>query len=155
MIDKNTTSLESGEPDFRLGAHMNLRRATRVVSRAYNAALKPSGLRATQFTILAVLARRDALPVTRLVEILVVDRTTLTRNLKPLVARGWLEIGREDDERVRPVAITDAGRQRVAAATPLWREAQRRVAGDIGETRLTGMIDDLNALVAALRRPGP
>lgn len=133
----------------------NFRKASRALTQFYDAALEPSGLRVTQVSLLVGLHLSGGATMSRLACDLAIDRTTLTRNLKPLVARGWLEIGREDDERVRPVAITDAGRQRVAAATPLWREAQRRVAGDIGETRLTGMIDDLNALVAALRRPGP
>ena len=113
--------------------------------------MKPSGLKATQFTLLAVLAGRGDLPLTKLSEILVMDRTTLTRNLKPLLAKGWLEIGREKDERIRLISITDAGRSIVAEATPLWREAQTRVTKKLGEIRLTGMIGDLNALVDAVR----
>ena len=139
------------QPDIRICAHANLRKAMRVVSQAYDAALKPSGLKATQFTLLAVLAGRGDLPLTKLSEILVMDRTTLTRNLKPLLAKGWLEIGREKDERIRLISITDAGRSIVAEATPLWREAQTRVTEKLGEIRLTGMIGDLNALVDAVR----
>ena len=123
----------------------------RVVSQAYDAALKPSGLRATQFTLLAVLARLGEMPLTKLSKILVLDRTTLTRNLKPLQAQGWLEVGREKDERIRLISITEAGRRIVAEATPLWRDAQTRVTEALGEIRLTGMLDDLNALVEAVR----
>ena len=139
------------QPDIRICAHANLRKAMRVVSQVYDAALKPSGLRATQFTLLAVLAGQGDLPMTKLSEVLVLDRTTLTRNLQPLLAKGWLEIGREKDERIRLIAITDPGRSIVAEATPLWREAQIRVTKELGEMRLTGMIDDLNALVDAVR----
>jgi DNA-binding MarR family transcriptional regulator len=123
----------------------------RVVSQAYDAALRPSGLRATQFTLLAVLAHKGKIPLTKLSEILVMDRTTLTRNLKPLLAKGWLEIGREKDERIRLISITGPGRTILAGATPLWREAQARVTVELGQMRLTGLIDDLNALVGAIR----
>ena len=151
MVDKQTLPAVTGAPDIGLCAHANLRKATRVVSQAYDATLKPSGLRATQFTVLAVLARRGAVAMTKLAEILVMDRTTLTRNLKPLRAKGWLDIGREEDDRVRLVSITDAGREVVAQATPLWRDAQNRVTREFGDGRLSGMIDDLTALVEAVR----
>jgi DNA-binding MarR family transcriptional regulator len=123
----------------------------RVISQVYDAALRPSGLRATQFTLLAVLSSQGELPLTKLAEILVLDRTTLTRNLKPLLAQGLLEIGREKDERIRLISITDAGRSLVAEAVPLWCEAQARVTGGLGEARLSGLIGDLNALVEAIR----
>ena len=143
---------EPPQPDIRLCAHANLRQAMRVVAQAYDAALRPSGLKATQFTLLAVLARRGGMALTKLSEILVMDRTTLTRNLKPLQAKGWIEIGREKDERIRLIAITDAGRAIVARATPLWRDAQTRVTERFGEIRLSAMIGDLNALVETVRR---
>ena len=146
------TETEPIQPDIGLCAHANLRKAMRVVAQAYDAALRPSGLKATQFTLLAVLAHRGDMALTRLSRILVMDRTTLTRNLKPLQAKGWLEIGREKDERIRLIAITDAGRAIVARATPLWRDAQNRVTEGFGETRLSTMIGDLNALVETVRR---
>lgn len=124
----------------------------RVVSQHYDRALKPAGLRATQFTLLAVLAGKGPLPLTRLAEALVLDRTTLTRNLAPLVARGLVEDGTEDDERVRLVAVTEAGRALVAEATPLWREAQGQVARLLGDDRLAVLLGDLGTLVAALRK---
>jgi DNA-binding MarR family transcriptional regulator len=151
MTNTNPTLPQGGKPDISVCAHANLRKAMRVVSQAYDAALRPSGLRATQFTLLAVLAGRGELPLTKLSEILVMDRTTLTRNLKPLLAQGWLEIGREKDERIRLISITDDGRRIVAEATPLWQVAQNRVTEGIGDIRLSGVIDDLNALVDAVR----
>lgn len=151
MPDKEKFPLATGEPDIGLCAHANLRKAMRVVSQAYDATLKPSGLRTTQFTLLAVLAGRGAVAMTKLADILVMDRTTLTRNLKPLTAKGWLDIGRDGDDRVRLVSITKAGRKAVTGATPLWRDAQNRVAREFGEARLSGMIGDLTALVEAVR----
>ena len=118
----------------------------RVVSQSYDAALKPAGLKATQFTLLAVIAGRGPMPMTRLAEILVMDRTTLTRNLKPLVAKGWAEIGRERDERVRLISATEAGKAVVAEAAPLWRQAQARVEHRLGAERLSELLDGLRTL---------
>lgn len=123
----------------------------RVVSQAYDAALKPAGLKATQFTLLAVLAGRGPMPLTRLAEVLVMDRTTLTRNLKPLEAKGWVETGRERDERVRLIGATEAGRAVVAQATPLWAAAQAKVTAALGPDRLAGLLDGLSQLTEAAR----
>lgn len=91
------------------------------------------------------------MPLTRLAQLLVMDRTTLTRNLKPLVKKGWLSIGRDKDERVRLISITEMGRSIVVEATPLWRNAQASVAEDFGEPRMVGMVDDLAALAEVVR----
>ena len=139
------------DPGYGLCAHANMRQATRVLSQLYDAALKPSGVKATQFTILAVLDNRGELPLTKLAESLVMDRTTLTRNLQPLVKKGWLTIAREKDERVRLVSLTDAGRALLTEATPLWRDVQTRIVQETGADKLTGLIADLNQLVEAVR----
>ncbi len=128
-------------------AHANLRRAMRVTSQFYDAALKPCGLRATQFTLLAVVERKGEMPLTKLAEALVMDRTTLTRNLQPLIKKGWLSIGRETDERVRLVSISPEGKGIVSEAMPYWRQAQNQVIAGLGERRTPGMINDLRTLV--------
>jgi DNA-binding MarR family transcriptional regulator len=151
MKTTNPTQPPPAKPDIGLCAHANLRKAMRVVSQAYDAALRPCRLKATQFTLLAVLAGRGEMPLTKLSDILVMDRTTLSRNLKPLLAQGFLEIGREKDERIRLVSITQSGRDIVDRGAPLWRDAQSRVVDGLGEARLAGMINDLNALVEAVR----
>ena len=135
------------EPDIKLCAHANLRQATRVISQLYDATLKPVGVKATQFTMLAVLANHGELPLTKLAEILVIDRTTLTRNLQPLVKKGWLKIGREDDERVKLISITSEGQSMVREATPYWQRAQELVQTTIGAEKLPEVISDLNTLV--------
>lgn len=151
MTKAEHNSKFTGDPDLTVCAHANLRKAMRVASQAYDAALKPCGLKATQFTLLAVLSGREEVPLTRLADTLVMDRTTLTRNLQPLIRKGWISIGREEDERVRLVSLTVAGRAVVTEAIPLWREAQRRVTAAMGEARVAGMIDDLSALVEAVQ----
>ena len=147
QLQEIMTKRRSDSLDLSTCAHANHRKAMRAVSQRYDAVLKPVGLRATQFTLLAVLERRGELPLTKLADILVMDRTALTRNLKPLAAHGWLEIGRDRDERVRLVTITKRGCEVLAEAIPLWQVAQGRIIDGIGKKRLDGMVEDLNRLV--------
>lgn len=103
----------------------NLRRASRAVSQAYDGFLQPSGLKTTQYSLLGHLLALGPLSMTQLAERLGLDRTTLTRNLRPLERRGLVAVGPGGDRRSRSVAVTEAGRQAFAAAKPLWAEAQR------------------------------
>ena len=100
------------------------RREARRITHAYDGALRPSGLRATQFTMLTVLILAGPMTVGRLAEKLAADRTTLTRNLKPLEKRGLVRTESAGDRRVRLVSISAAGLRAAKAALPLWRRAQ-------------------------------
>lgn len=126
----------------------NLRRTMRATNRLYNAALKPVDLKATQFTLLAVIASQKSTPITKLSEALEMDRTTLTRNLAPLIKKGWVELGKESDERIRPVAITQSGLDLLQQAVPLWRNAQGKVTAALG----TSGIENANAALTAIRK---
>jgi DNA-binding MarR family transcriptional regulator len=123
----------------------NLRRAARAVTQMYDAMLRPVGLRATQLPLLVVLQLRDSLPMTRLAETMLMDRTTLTRNLRPLERLGLIRIVPGKDLRVREVRITARGREVVATALPLWERAQARVARGLGARRLRRLLADLTA----------
>ena len=98
----------------------NLRKAARVVTQRYEAALQPTGLKVTQFTVLATLTKRGDLPLTHLAEALVLDRTTLTRNLKPLAGQGLITIENEWDQRVRRIKLTAKGSKAFKDALPHW-----------------------------------
>ena len=99
----------------------NLRKAARVVTQTYDAALQSTGLKATQFTLLATLAKRGELPHTKLAEALVMDRTTLTRNLKPLVEQGCINVRHDEDQRVRRISLTGAGLSRSRIGVVSWK----------------------------------
>jgi DNA-binding MarR family transcriptional regulator len=102
-----------------------LRKATRRVSQLYDSALEPCGLRTTQRAILNHIARTGTPPVGELAEALVMDRGALTHNLKPLERDGLVEIRIDpDDRRNRLVALTAAGRAKLAESEPLWKRAQ-------------------------------
>jgi DNA-binding transcriptional ArsR family regulator len=90
-------------------ACFNLRRAARAVTQLYDHTLAPSGLRATQVTLLVALAKAGPVPFTRLASALGMDRTTLTRNLAPLERDGFVTQSPGADRRVKLVRITDAG----------------------------------------------
>lgn len=109
-----------------------LRRTARRVTQIYDEALRPSGLRLTQYSVLANVERAEGPTVTELAELLEMDRTTLTRNLKPLAKAGLLRIAPGPDQRSRAVEITPDGEAAVARARPLWQEAERRFRRTLG-----------------------
>jgi DNA-binding MarR family transcriptional regulator len=109
-----------------------VRRAARAITQHYDRLLKPTGLRATQLSLLVVLALEGPLPLSRAAALLGTERTTLTRNLKLLVARGLVRELESDDRRVRMLALTRQGITQARAAVPRWREAQRSIAARLG-----------------------
>ncbi|HSF96981.1 MAG TPA: MarR family transcriptional regulator [Thermohalobaculum sp.] len=129
-------------------ACFNLRRAARQATQAFDRALRPAGIQATQFTLLALLAQSGEadMPVTELAGRLGLDRTTLTRNLAVAERSGWLESRPGEDRRERRVALTDAGRAKLAAALPLWKSAQTRVVVEMGEDRMADLLTTLRQM---------
>jgi DNA-binding MarR family transcriptional regulator len=103
----------------------NLRRATRAVTQRFDAAFEPYGLKATQFTVLAVLCYSDGATVTELADALVLDQSTLSRNLGVLRRRALIRLVEGKDRRRREVRLTQAGRDLVAEAYPSWQRVQR------------------------------
>ncbi len=123
----------------------NIRRASRAVTQAYDTALHPSGLRATQFTVLAKLAAAQEITIGDLAKRMLMDRTTLTRNLRPLERDGLIHIGVGEDRRSRELTLTEAGQDALGRALPLWRAAQKRIVTSLGDPRWRRLLDDLSA----------
>ena len=129
-----------------------LRKATRRMSQFYDSALAPSGLRGTQYSILADLVRRgDAPPTIReLSEAMVLDQSTIGQNLRPLEREGMIELVQDEaDRRSRRIIVTRAGRARYLQARPLWAEAQAHFEKGFGvraaaelRTLLAGIASD-------------
>jgi DNA-binding MarR family transcriptional regulator len=115
-----------------------LRKASRRVTALYDEALAPTGLRSTQFAILAEIFDRDEGPPTlnQLAEDLVLDRSGLGHSLRPLEREGLIRLEKSScDRRSTLVALTEQGRKRYAQALTLWQKAQDRYAAALGETR--------------------
>jgi DNA-binding MarR family transcriptional regulator len=138
-------------------ACFSLRKASRAVTQLYDEALRPAGLRTTQFSLLALLRLAGTAPITRLAEEAVMDRTTLARNLDVLRRDGLLRVRPGEDARVREVEITRAGVARLEQAFPRWQRAQRSLARSLGPRRTDRLLADLSAAVAVAERaqPGP
>ena len=124
----------------------NLRKAVRAVTQMYDEALKPSGLRTTQFSVLSVIGDKGPARMGELAQTLGMDRTTLPRNLKPLTDQGFVEVIDGSDRRQRPIALTPAGEDALAQALPLWRGVQSRMVDDFGHDRWRGLLGDLGAV---------
>jgi DNA-binding MarR family transcriptional regulator len=104
-----------------------LRRASRAVTQHYERHFRGSGLRATQFTVLATLAQTGPLSISGLSANLGLERTTLSRNLRLIENKGWVSAIAHSDQRVRTMALTSKGRKKAAAALPVWRRADASV----------------------------
>ena len=131
----------------------SLRRAARAVSRQYDRELRVTGLNAAQFTLLDVLARQDAQPVTQgwLGEVLALDSTTLTRTLAPLVDRKWIRSAPGQDRRERLWSITAAGLRQLEASRPRWERAQKQLRDRLGDQGWEAMLEDLTDVATAAR----
>lgn len=121
-----------------------LRKLTRTVSRLYDRHLAAAGLKTTQFSVL-VHVSVQALPMMQLAALLGAERTTLTRNLKPLMDAGWLTVAPGRDPRQRIVTITEAGRAKVRHARHAWQAAQDEMGSLLGPEVLRTLHGDLEA----------
>jgi DNA-binding MarR family transcriptional regulator len=143
----NTEPTRRQLEDMRGCACLRVRRAARALTRRYDAALRPCGLRVTQLPLLVAPASREGWTVQALAEQLAMERTTLLRNLKPLVDRGALVVEPEGNGGAHVVKITAAGRRLLARAYPLWRASQEAVVSKIGYENWTDVLDDVGAAV--------
>jgi len=112
-----------------------LRRTSRALTTLYEDALRPLGLRATQFTILQALSLAGEVSQGRLGEILAIDSTTLTRTLDIMLRRGWIAERRGDDRRVRRIRLAPAGQSQLTRALPIWEKVQDHMRRQLGGDR--------------------
>lgn len=123
-----------------------IRAAARQTSQLYDRHLAPSGLRTTQFSVLANLRRSGPLAIGELASLMAMDRTTMGRALRPLEREGLVEIGPGRDGRTRALSLTEAGRTRLRLAAPLWREAQAAFEARYGRAEAAALRDALRRL---------
>jgi DNA-binding MarR family transcriptional regulator len=129
----------------------NLRKASRSITRLYDEFLKPSGIQATQLTIL--LGTKILQPVTlkRLSKAGMMDRTTLSRNLKPLEKNRLVRVEPGQDRRERIVTLTDTGEEVLAKAYPLWEHAQYKIVSGLNQKGVDALLTSLSDVVALAR----
>ena len=127
-----------------------LRQAARHVTQFYDQFLAPTGLRTTQFSILAKLNRLGPMTINTLAGHLVMDRTTLGRNILPLERDGLITIETgTTDRRCKELHLTNAGSRRFGAALTLWTKAQSQFEGAFGKNRALNLRSELRAVVTS------
>jgi DNA-binding MarR family transcriptional regulator len=127
-----------------------LRKAARALSRIYDEALAAVGVNITQFAILRVIGRagEDGVPLSRLAESLVMDKTSLYRGLGPLIRSGWVAVTQAGKGRTKLVCLTREGRRvRDAGAEP-WEAAQSKVVKAFGVKRWAALHESITDLAA-------
>jgi DNA-binding MarR family transcriptional regulator len=128
----------------------SFRRASRALTHLYEAALRPVGLRATQFTILQVLSRVGEVSQGQLGQILAMDSTTLTRTLRIMARQRWIAERHGKDRRERLLRLDKAGRDQFRRALPAWENAQAQLRHKVGDQRwddLLKLTNDVTTLV--------
>lgn len=132
----------------------NFRRTARALTQLYDEALRPFGLRVTQFTLLQFLALAGEVSQGQLGEMLAIDSTTLTRTLKTMSHNNWIAVRRGTDRRERRLRLSPRGSEKLQRATPAWEKTQtalRRRLGDQTWNDLSKLTRKVTSTIAAGR----
>lgn len=134
--------------------NLKLRQITRMVTRHYDRYVSETGLKNTQYALLSHVVGLGPIRPGDLARRMQMDASTLTRNLQPLVAHGWLTIGAGDDARSRLVEATDAGRAKRAEGQRAWKAAQLALNERLGIERVAALHDLLDSCIEHLDDDG-
>ena len=132
-------------------AAINLRKASRAISQFYDRALEPSGLTSTQFTVLIAIAIHGPATITALADRLVMDRSTLGRDLDRLEDQGWVTTTPGLDRRSKELRLTPTGFEILMQAVPLRAKAHAHIVEHIGSERLQNLLETVALVVDAVR----
>jgi DNA-binding MarR family transcriptional regulator len=130
------------------------RRTSRALTQLYDEALRPLGLRATQFTILQALSLAGEVSQGELAQILAMDSTTLTRTLRIMGREGWIAERRGADRRERLLRLAKAGRNQFNRALPSWEKAQAQLGRQLGDKRWHALMRLTNEVTTLVTKQG-
>lgn len=130
--------------------NLKLRQLMRRVAQVYDAEVGRTGLKGTQYSLLSYVVKLGPLRAVDLAAEMKITPSTLSRNLQPLVAAGWIEIGPGDDARSRRIVATEAGRAKRAEAQKRWRLAQESINATLGLERVLALHALIDEAMAAL-----
>ncbi len=134
----------TGREHLKACACRNLRMTTRVVTQYYDKALQSTSLRSTQLALLVDISSREYTSVGELANILLMDQTTVTRNIEILKKNGYVKVKADDeDSRKRLISITEKGMAKLNEALPLWEDAQLKIEQKIGKDKFRELLDTL------------
>jgi DNA-binding MarR family transcriptional regulator len=128
--------------------NLKLRQLSRVVTRHYDAYVASTGLKNTQYSLLSHVVLLGPIKPSDLAQRMRLDASTLTRNLQPLLAQGWLRQGPGDDARCRLIEATEAGRAKRAEAQRAWKQAQLALNARLGPGRVAALHALLDECIA-------
>lgn len=138
-----------GKPKSLSSCHcLNIRRAARAVTQFYEKILEPSGLKVTQYSLLRNLESVGPVSISVLAKIMRIDRTTLNRNMKPLLNAGLITVNSGEDLRSKLVTFTETGQAALSKALTLWSEAQVLLEAYLGKSELDNLEKTLSKLEA-------
>jgi MarR family transcriptional regulator, organic hydroperoxide resistance regulator len=124
-----------------------IRKTGRVLTRKYDDYLKASGVKVTQFSMLANIARNPGITVSGLAKMLFMDQTTVTRNLRVLEKSGYIHIGTEAiDYRIKRILVSDIGTAKLDEARPLWEKAQLDMDRVLGRKSIGRLLKSLSKI---------
>ena len=128
------------------------RKAARCITQFYDEMLRPMDLRSTQLILLNSIRMLGPVSIKRLAKAVVMDRSALARNLKPLDNQGLIRIERGADLRERVVTLTELGLEKTTEAFPLWEKAQAEVQNKLGREGLDNLFASLSGVVSLTRK---
>jgi DNA-binding MarR family transcriptional regulator len=119
---------------------MRARELSRVVTRIYDKALRPVGVKASQLSVLVAAGKMGVARPAAVCRVLRMDASTLSRNVDRMLAKGWLEVIEDSDARRQPFRLTTSGRRLVEKAVPAWRRAQDQATGLLGDQGVRALV---------------
>ena len=122
------------------------------MARQYESALSNAGVSATQYAILRALQRQGPLPLSRLADLLVLERTSLYRTIRPLQKQGLVKTRATTDQRIKEIVLMAAGLRKIKEAYPHWVDAQRAFLKQVGAAHWKRMAAELSDVTAAMVR---
>jgi DNA-binding MarR family transcriptional regulator len=124
-----------------------VRKAGRILTRQYEECLKPSGLKVSQFIMMKNIAKNPRVSVSELAKLLVMDQSTVTRNLRVLKKLGYVHMEPEvTDQRIKRIRVTDIGISKMNEATPLWETVQMEMERVLGRKHIEALLVSLRKI---------
>lgn len=125
----------------------NLRKSARAITQVYDGMFRPLGLRVSQLSILNSLNMIGSLTVLELAEATATDRTTITRNIKPLVRDGYIRVETGSDRRSREIVVTAKGAAIAKKAMGIWEKYNNKITKKMGKSRIDKLCKDLSVML--------
>ncbi len=151
MATRKPKASEFGGPGELACACAAVRRTARAVTQLYDETLRAHHIEGAQFALLAMIGQSGECTQASLAERFDFDKTTISRNMRLLARKKWIEFARGEDGRERRVRLTSGGRTRLAAAKPAWRAAQQRLRGAMNTREWDAMLALFGRVTSAAR----